>query len=105
MQNAFDNGLSDLIVEATGHITKILRDDREGDQHQRLIVKTPSGQTVLIAHNIDLAPRVPVRDGDIIHFKGEYEWSAKGGVIHWTHHDPNGDREGGWIEHKGTRYE
>lgn len=105
MHDAFANGQSDLVVEAAGRVIKVLPDDHDGDRHQRFILKTSRGQTVLIAHNIDLAPRVPVREGDTVRFKGEYEWSEQGGVIHWTHHDPQGWREGGWIEHAGKTYE
>ena len=105
MKEAFANGQSDLIVEAAGRIIKVLPDDHEGDRHQRFILKTATGQTVLVAHNIDLAPRVPVREGDFVRFKGEYDWSEQGGVIHWTHHDPKGWRDDGWIEHDGKLYQ
>jgi hypothetical protein len=37
--------------------------------------------------------------------RGEYEWSDRGGTMHWTHHDPKRWREGGWIEHRGVHYE
>ena len=93
-------------VRASGTVTRILSDDNEGSRHQRFIVKLSSGRTLLIAHNIDLAPRVrSLSVGDTVWFYGEYEWNDKGGVIHWTHHDPRGSHVGGWIEHKGRRYE
>jgi hypothetical protein len=81
-----------------------LRDDLEGQRHQRFILRLPDGMTVLISHNIDLAPRVPAEKGDAVEVFGRYEWNKRGGVIHWTHRDPKGRREGGWIEHKGERY-
>lgn len=102
---AYRNQQSDLIVEATGTIKKILPDDNDGSRHQRLIVRLKSGHTVLIAHNIDLAPRAPAREGDTITFRGEYEYSDEGGVIHWTHHDPGGRHPGGWLKIDGKRYE
>lgn len=97
---------SDVIVTDKARIKRVLRDDNDGSRHQRLLVDTPSGLTVLIAHNIDLAPRVPdPQVGSEISFKGEYEWTEKGGVLHWTHHDPAGRHSGGWLEYRGERYE
>lgn len=65
-----------------------------------------SGQRLLMAHNIDLAPRIPgLRAGDRVAFFGEYEWNDQGGVIHWTHHDPAGRHVGGWLERAGRRYQ
>jgi len=94
-------------VEVTGEgvVVKLLRDDTHGSRHQRFIVEIDSGLTLLIAHNIDLAERVPLRGpGDQVRFHGDYEWNHKGGVVHWTHHDPRGRRSGGWIEYEGIRY-
>lgn len=106
LAQAFENNLSDEQVGGSGRVIKILPDDTQGSQHQRFIVKLKSGQTILIAHNIDIAPRInSLKAGDHINFYGEYEWSAKGGVVHWTHHDPGGRHENGWLNHGGKMYE
>ena len=68
-------------------------------------MKLDSGQTLLVAHNIDLAPRIDaLEEGDTVAFKGQYEWNEKGGVVHWTHHDPDGRHPWGSLEHKGELY-
>ena len=96
---------SDVILTDTGTIVHVLPDDNEGSRHQRFLVEVDHCDvTIKIAHNIDLAPRVPADKGDRITFKGEYEWNELGGALHWTHHDPKQWREGGWIEHRGRRY-
>ncbi len=103
---AFANQRSDVIVQCTFTIVKNLRDDNDGARHQKMLLQLPSADhTILLAHNIDLAPRVPAKEGDQIVVRGEYEYSDKGGVIHWTHHDPGGRHEPGWVEFQGKRYE
>jgi hypothetical protein len=103
---AFENRRSNVQVQGSGQVTKVLADDNDGSRHQRFIVRLDSGQTVLIAHNIDLANRVAsLSTGDRIEFYGEYEWNAKGGVIHWTHRDPQHRHVDGWIKHNGRTYQ
>ena len=105
-QQAFENRQSDLQVRGSAVVEKILPDDNKGSRHQRFIVRLQSGQKLLIAHNIDLAPRInALQENDPVEFYGEYEWNDKGGVIHWTHHDPKGRHPGGWIKHDGETYQ
>jgi len=104
--NAFSNHVSNLQVSGQGVVTRLLPDDNSGSRHQKFILKLSSGQTLLVAHNIDLAPRISsLREGDSVQFYGEYEWNEKGGVLHWTHRDPKGSHVAGWLQHQGQWYQ
>lgn len=90
----------------SGKVIKLLSDDNQGSRHQRFIVSLASGKTLLIAHNIDLAPKInTLRKNDVVKFCGEYENNSKGGVVHWTHYDPQRKHVGGWLEHNGRKYQ
>lgn len=106
LSTAFANRQSNLQLAGSGRVVKLLRDDTQGSPHQRFLLRTGTGQTLLVAHNIELAPRiVDIAEGDTVRFYGEYEWNEQGGVIHWTHHDPRGKHPDGWLEHRGQRYQ
>jgi len=106
LARAFEERKSDLQAEGRGTVAKILSDDVSGDRHQRFILRLGSGQTLLVAHNIDRAPRVDgLRQGDDVSFRGEYEWNPSGGVIHWTHRDRAGRHPEGWLKHAGRIYQ
>ena len=103
---AYQNQLSGIQVKGSGKVSRILRDDNKGSRHQKFILRISTGQKLLVAHNIDLAPKIKgLKNGDLVQFSGEYEWNSKGGVIHWTHHDPGGTHVGGWLKHHGRKYE
>ena len=73
-------------------------------------VAIPSSRSIsftirIVAHNTELAPVVPVAVGDTVEVRGEYEWNQLGGVIHWTHRDPDGRHAPGWIRLRGRLYQ
>ncbi len=106
IENAFRSRRSNIPVTEAGVVSRLLSDDSQGDRHQRFIVSLPSGHTILIAHNIDIAPRInSIRESDQITFCGIYEWNDKGGVVHWTHHDPSRRHASGYLVHNGRTYQ
>ena len=106
VEQAFKTKATDVQVAGEGLIFRTLSDDRSGSPHQRFILRLASGQTVLIQHNIDVAPRInDLKTGDTVSFYGEYIWNDQGGLIHWTHHDPAGRHTGGWVKHNGRTYQ
>ncbi|MBS1672717.1 MAG: DUF3465 domain-containing protein [Actinobacteria bacterium] len=105
VRTAFEEQRSGVEVEGTGIVSRILPDDDEGSRHQKFILTTPGGVSILVAHNIDLAPRLDgLSKGDRVDFLGDYEWSDKGGTVHWTHHDPSGQHQSGWLRWNGRTF-
>ena len=102
---AFENKKSDIFVEGYGIVKKPLPDDNKGSRHQKFLVTISPEQTLLFAHNVDLAPVVPLSVGDAVQFRGEYVYNPKGGVVHWTHRDPQGGQKAGWIKYNGKTYQ
>lgn len=105
LKQAFESHQSDVQIKGGGKVVRLLPDDNRGSKHQKFILKLKNHQTLLISHNIDLAPKISnLKVGDYVKFYGEYEWSRKGGVIHWTHRDPHNKHKHGWLKHKGKVY-
>jgi hypothetical protein len=79
-------------------VVRVLSDDLKGARHQRFVLRSGEGLTVLVSHNIDVAGRVPLSAGTLMEIRGEYLWNEEGGLLHWTHGDPRGLTAGGWIK-------
>ncbi len=105
LMDAYDRRISKIWLVVEGTVKRRLPDDQTGSRHQRFILELPNQHTVLVAHNIDLAQRVPLSQGDRVKLRGRYEWNRQGGVLHWTHHDPKGHIQGGWIKYQGRQYQ
>jgi hypothetical protein len=105
IEAAFARKQSDVQVSGRGVVIKLLPDDRKGAQHQKFLVRINARQTLLFAHNIDLAERLPLQVGDTVSFNGEYVYNPKGGIVHWTHLDPQGGHTPGWVMLQGKKYQ
>ena len=97
-------------VTIEGTVAQVLRTStsQEG-RHERFMldVHTGSGdeQLILVAHNIDIAPQVPLQVGDDVTVRGQLEIDRNGPVLHWTHHDPRARHQPGFIRVHGQTYD
>ena len=103
----FEAHKSSVEVTAEGTVVRVLSDQAgPSGRHERFIIRL-AGQdlTIEIEHNVSIASRVPVKTGDHLIVHGEYVWNAQGGLIHFTHHDPQGSHEAGYVIDNGNRYD
>lgn len=103
----FQDHQSKVEVTADATVVRLLPDRTSATGiHEQFIIKLTSADLTLeVEHNISIAARAPVKEGDHVIVHGEYIWTAQGGLIHFTHHDPNGSHEGGYIQDGGTTYD
>lgn len=87
----------------SGKVIQLLPDDLKGSRHQHFLFES-AGRTYKVAHNIDLAPYVPLKAGDAVTIKGELIKEKPYAILHWTHWDPRGG-DGGFILFQGKKYE
>jgi hypothetical protein len=105
IEQAQAKNMDKVYVVGRGKVIRILPDDNIGNKHQRFILQVSNG-TILVLHNIDLAPRLlGLQLGDKISFAGEYVRNKQGGVVHWTHRDPYNHHLSGWLLYHGKTYQ
>ena len=98
--------ISHIQVRGEGIVTAILNDDLKGRKHQRFVLELAHHKTLLILNNIDIFPRLtPLEIGDMVEFYGEYIWNRHGGAVHWTHYDPKGKRDDGFVKVVANGYD
>jgi hypothetical protein len=72
--------------------------------HEAFDAQTDAGR-VEIVDNVAIAPRIPVRPGDRIEVRGEMVHDpGRLPIVHWTHHDPQAQHTGGFIQLRGRVY-
>jgi hypothetical protein len=105
--DAYSAGRSHVEVVADGTVTRALGvHPGVASPHEGFLLRLGSGCTVVVRVevNTDFTGAIPLHDGDHVTVKGEYEYYSGGGVIHWTHHDPRGRHENGYVEAGGRSY-
>lgn len=60
---------------------------------------------VRVAANEHFVGTLRLARGTTMLVRGEYEYGARGGVIHWTHRDPRGHHPNGYVLIAGRLYE
>lgn len=85
-------------------VSKVLPDDRSGLQHQKWVVRLSNGKQMEAVYNLDMCPRVQIKEGDKIAMGGQFVWTNKGALLHWLHHDPRGNRPDGFVYANGKFY-
>jgi len=103
--SAWHKKSSNLLVEVDARVVLLLPNRDDIKKLQRFLVELENGHRLEVAHDLELSENVPVGVSSLIRLKGEFDYNENGGLIHWTHADPAGNRDGGWIEHNDMRYD
>jgi len=105
--SAFADGRSHVEVVVDGTVTRLLGvEPGRVSPHEGFLLRLASGCNLIVRveANTDFTGPIPLASGEHVAVKGEYEYYPLGGVIHWTHRDPRGRHEGGYIEAGGRMY-
>jgi hypothetical protein len=105
---AFASARSHVEVVAGGTVTRIFgTQPGVSSPHEGFLMRLNSNcdVTIRVEANVDFTGEFPLKTGDAVVVKGEYEYYSRGGVIHWTHRDPRGRHEGGYIQTAGRIYD
>lgn len=103
------NGAQHTEIMLDGTVTRVLgvRSGRSG-RHEGFYLEPVVPQSgrmpaVKVEDNIDITGYIALQRGDRVQLKGQYE--CNDGVVHWTHHDPSGRHENGYVRVNGQIYQ
>jgi hypothetical protein len=60
--------------------------------------------SVRVEINVDLTGPVPLTEGEDVEVRGAYVYDPGGGLIHYTHRDPNGRHPAGFVRTANALY-
>jgi hypothetical protein len=106
--DAYSAQRSHVEVVADGTVTRVLGvAPGRVSPHEGFLLRLASGCSLVVRveANTDFTGPIPMAEGQRVAVKGEYEFYPRGGVVHWTHRDPRGRHEGGYIQTGGQLYE
>ncbi|HUN28938.1 MAG TPA: DUF3465 domain-containing protein [Alphaproteobacteria bacterium] len=104
----YAGGASDAEVIAQGTVVAMLgTTNGPSGNHEGFLLKLSQQCDLLlrVETNVDITGPVPLRAGETVTVKGQFEDDPTGGVIHWTHHDPSGHHVAGYVLVDGKYYE
>lgn len=104
---AYSASRSHVEVVADGTVTRLLGvQPGRVSPHEGFLLRLASGCSLIVRveANTDFTGPISLERGQHVVVKGEYEYYSLGGVIHWTHRDPRGHHENGYIEAGGHVY-
>ena len=104
---AYSAGRSHVEVVADGTVTRVFGvQPGRVSPHEGFLFRLASGCDVVVRVevNTDFTGSIPLAAGERVTVKGEYEYYPLGGVVHWTHRDPRGRHEGGYVDAGGHVY-
>jgi hypothetical protein len=104
---AFSAQRSGVEVVAQGSVTRVLGVQAgRSSPHEGFLLRLDSGCAIVVRVevNTDFTGTIPLSIGQRVLVKGDYEYYSRGGVIHWTHRDPRGRHENGYVDVNGTMY-
>ncbi len=102
LYDAWAGHRSRVEVTASGSVARVLgtRSGPSGSHEGFLLHLRGAaghGLTVRVETNVDITGPVPLGAGDDVEVRGEYLYDERGGLIHYTHHDPRGRHPGGFV--------
>ena len=105
---AYAGQLTDGEVVGEGTVHGILGTRRgPSGEHEGFLLQLDGDCDLVlkVETNTDITGPVPLHEGERVTVKGVYIFNAMGGLIHWTHHDPRGRHDNGYVLADGKLYQ